>query len=81
MSQYIKKIRTDQGDLQIDYNALANLPTISNPNLLINSDLLSCQDYKQKVAAISTLKNGDGCWHLYNNICSPNFLRSKNFYK
>ena len=50
-------------------------------HLLINCDLLSCQDYKQKVAAISTLKNGDGCWHLYNNICSPNFLRSKNFYK
>lgn len=38
MSQLIKKIRTDQGDLQIDYDALANLPTISNPNLLINSD-------------------------------------------
>jgi hypothetical protein len=38
MSQYIKKIRTKQGDLQIDYEALANLPTISNPNLLINSD-------------------------------------------
>lgn len=38
MSQLVKKIRTDQGDLQIDYNALANLPTISNPNLLINSD-------------------------------------------
>lgn len=38
MSQLIKKIRTDQGDLQIDYNALANLPTISNPNLLINGD-------------------------------------------
>ena len=38
MSQYINKIRTDAGDLQINYNALANLPTISNPNLLINSD-------------------------------------------
>lgn len=38
MSQYVTKIRTDQGDKQIDYNALANLPTISNPNLLINGD-------------------------------------------
>lgn len=38
MSQYINKIRTNSGDLQIDYNGLANLPTISNPNLLINSD-------------------------------------------
>ena len=36
--QYIKRIRTDAGDLQIDYNELANKPTISNPNLLINSD-------------------------------------------
>ena len=42
MSQLIKKIRTDSGDLQIDYNALANKPDLnnmfSNPNLLINSD-------------------------------------------
>lgn len=27
MSEFITKIRTDQGDKQIDYNALANLPT------------------------------------------------------
>lgn len=26
MSRYITKIRTEAGDLQIDYNALANLP-------------------------------------------------------
>lgn len=29
MADLIKKIRTAKGDLQIDYNALANLPTIS----------------------------------------------------
>ena len=28
--KYITKIRTSEGDLQIDYNALANLPEISN---------------------------------------------------
>lgn len=38
MSQLVKKIRTSAGDCQIDYNALANLPTVSNPNLLINGD-------------------------------------------
>lgn len=38
MSQYVTKIRTDQGDKQIDYNALANLPDLSRPNILINSD-------------------------------------------
>ena len=26
MAEYIKKIRTDKGDFQIDYEALANLP-------------------------------------------------------
>ncbi len=38
MSQLVKKIRTSAGDCRIDYNALANLPTVSNPNLLINGD-------------------------------------------
>ena len=38
MPEYINKIRTASGDLPINYEALANLPTISNPNLLINSD-------------------------------------------
>lgn len=38
MSQYVTKIRTESGDLPVDYNALANLPTLSNPNLLINGD-------------------------------------------
>ena len=27
MAEHITRIRTEQGDLQIDYNALANLPT------------------------------------------------------
>lgn len=42
MAEFVTKIRTDEGDKQIDYNALANLPELntmfSNPNLLINSD-------------------------------------------
>ena len=44
--------------------------------LLINDNLLNSQDYKQKVTAISTLKNGDGCWHLLSVICNPNLLNS-----
>ena len=32
MPEYIKKIRTDKGDKQIDYTALANLPgSMKNP--------------------------------------------------
>lgn len=40
MAEFITKIRTDEGDKQIDYSALANLPAINN-NLLINSDFRS----------------------------------------
>lgn len=42
MADFVTKIRTNDGDKQIDYNALANRPELntmfSNPNLLINSD-------------------------------------------
>ena len=62
--------------LDIDSVDLKNLKP-----LLINQNLLNCKDYKEKVNAITSLKNGDGCWHLFNYICKPNFLNSKNFYK
>jgi len=56
------------------------LEEVKNINhLLINENLLNCQDYKQKIKALSTLKNADGWWHLFK--CTPNFLNSKNFYK
>lgn len=42
MAQYVKKIRTDAGDLQIDYNALANLPNLdekANAKIYYETDL------------------------------------------
>lgn len=54
---------------------------INFKNLLVNCDLLNCEDYKKRVEAISKLKNGDGCYHLFDTICKPNFLKSNNFYK
>lgn len=49
--------------------------------LLINSNLLSCDDYQDRVAAMCKLKNGEGCWHLFDRLCSPNFLKSKKYYQ
>ena len=48
--------------------------------LLVNNDLLNCRDYIQKVEAISKLKNGEGCWHLYDNICKPKARISVRFF-
>ena len=77
---WISSLNTKQIDnflnLNIEPKEVANFKSI-----LINNDLLNCQDYSKKVEAISKLKNGEGCWHLFDAICSPNFLKSKNFYK
>lgn len=50
-------------------------------SLIIDENLLNCDDYTRRIEAMSQLKNGDGCWHLFNRLCSPNFLNSKSYYK
>ena len=50
-------------------------------SILINNNILNCQDYSKKVEAIAKLKNVDGCYHLFSSICNKKFLDSKNFYK
>lgn len=68
MPNLIKKIRTNAGDLQIDYNALANLPTISNPNLLINSDFRNPVNQRgQTTYTEGTERYGVDRWLLYNS--------------
>lgn len=49
--------------------------------LLIDENLLNCDDYNKRVAAMAKLKNGEGCWHLFDKLCSPNFLNSKGYYE
>lgn len=68
MSQLVKKIRTDQGDLQIDYNALANLPTISNPNLLINGDFKVNQRGKQVYEFVNGWTYTVDRWRIFKDM-------------
>lgn len=58
MSDYIKKIRTTTGDKQIDYNALANLPTIPKYDVATpaTDGLMSAKD-KEKLNNISKVKS------------------------
>ena len=49
--------------------------------LLINKNLLNCEDYNERIKAMLNLNNGDGCWHLFDALCLPNFLKSKNYYE
>ena len=77
---WISSLNTKQIDnflnLNIEPKEVANFKSI-----LINNDLLNCQDYSKKVEAISKLKNGEGCWHLFDKICDPVFLDRESFYK
>ena len=63
-------------NLNIDFQEVKNFKSI-----LIDRNLLDCQDYQKRIEAITKLKNGDGCWHLFWRICSKKFLESKDFYK
>jgi hypothetical protein len=51
MSEYIKRIRTKDGDKQIDYNSLANLPLrkIATINLLASNWVGTASPYSQVV--------------------------------
>lgn len=49
--------------------------------ILIDINLLNCSDYNKRIKAIAKLKNGEGCWHLFERLCSQNFLNSKKFYE
>lgn len=48
MSDYVTRIRTESGDLQIDYNALANLPTLG---ALAPKDIVAKKDLSNEVQA------------------------------
>ena len=78
--EWLKKLSTKQIN---NFNSLNVLPTeIKFPvHLLINNNLLNCDDYNKRITAMCKLKNGDGCWHLFDALCSPNFLNSKKYYQ
>lgn len=63
-------------NLNIDFQEVKNFKSI-----LIDRNLLDCQDYQKRIEAITKLKNGDRCWYLFWRICNKKFLESKNFYK
>lgn len=80
----LKKWISNLNDLQISNFLSLNIDledVFDFKNLLVNCDLLNCEDYKKRVTAISNLKNGDGCFNLFDTLCKPNFLKSENFYK
>jgi hypothetical protein len=66
MADLVKKIRTDAGDLQIDYNALANLPT-TDVTLAVSGKAADAK-------AVGDLLNS-----MYANFSNPNLLINSDF--
>lgn len=76
LSKLNKKQLQNFNSLNIDPNQI-QFPK----NLLVNINLLNCSDYDKRIEAMLKLKNGDGCWHLFDRLCSLNFLNSKSYYE
>lgn len=55
MAEYITKFRTDQGDKQVDYNALGNLPKIDAE---IDENSGNAVQNKAVAAALKKISNG-----------------------
>lgn len=49
--------------------------------MLIDMNMLNCEDYNKKIEALSKLKNGDGCWHLFEKLLNPKFIKSERYYQ
>lgn len=66
-----------------NFNSLNIEPDIIKfpKHLLINDNLLNCNDYTNRVDIMTKLKIGDDCLWLLDNLCSSNFLNSKKYYK
>jgi len=67
----------------INFNSLIVEPSeIQFPTcFLINENLLNCDDYNNRIVAMAKLKNANGWYHLFDRLCSPNFLNSENYYE
>lgn len=48
--------------------------------ILINKDLLNCDDYNNRIKALSKIKIRDGFWYFFKNLCNPHFLNRSSFY-
>ena len=81
LDEWLKRLNQRQiknfTNLSIDPNEI-EMPLL---DMLINENLLNCEDYENRVRALNEIKNGEGCWHLFGALCSIYFLNSKTFYE
>lgn len=79
LRQWLSKLNIKQINNFINLNISPN--EIKFPlEILVDENLLSCDDYNKRVEALLKLKNGDGCFHLFGELCKPNFLNSLKWY-
>lgn len=67
----------------MNFNSLNIEPSLIKfpVRILVNEDLLNCNDYCSRVEAMMKLKNAKDCMALFDNLCSLKFLKSKYYYE
>lgn len=80
LEQWLKKLNKKEINNFINLN-IDPSKILFMEEILINKNLLKCNDYDKRIEAMMKLENGEGCWHLFDRLCSQKFLNSKNYYK
>lgn len=73
----------------LNYKQIQNLITLDiKPeeltvprSIIVNENILNCEDYKQKLKALSQVQNCEGFYHLFHKFCSIHFLKQPSFYE
>lgn len=50
-------------------------------SILVDLNMLNCDDYIKRINALLSIKNGDGCWHLFEKLLERDFIYSSNYYE
>ena len=80
LNNWLKKIKRKQISNFLNLNI--DIELIKFPReLLVNLDLLNCNDYEKRIELMNKISVKDGLSNLLNNLCSPGFLNSDNYYE
>ena len=79
MIKWIKKLTKKKKDNILNLN-INPKNIMFDSMLLVNKNLLSTDDYNERVKLLASINNADGWYHLFDRLLEKKFLYSEKFY-